>query len=49
VHYNFVTREEMEKMIGQNAFVEHAEYSGNHYGTSKAAVRKVVEDGRVWA
>jgi guanylate kinase len=37
----------MEKLIADSAFVEHAEYSGNHYGTSKAAVRKVIGDGRV--
>lgn len=31
--YYFVTREEMLKAIGDNEFVEHAEFSGNLYGT----------------
>ena len=31
--YYFVTREEMKKAIDNNEFVEHAEFSGNIYGT----------------
>ena len=33
VEYFFVSREEMQKAIENNEFVEHAEFSGNMYGT----------------
>ncbi|XP_029444155.1 guanylate kinase isoform X2 [Rhinatrema bivittatum] len=39
--YHFVTREEMEKAIKAGEFLEYAEFSGNMYGTSKAAVHSV--------
>ncbi|XP_013908453.1 PREDICTED: guanylate kinase [Thamnophis sirtalis] len=31
--YHFVTREEMQKEVDAGEFVEHAEFSGNIYGT----------------
>ena len=31
--YFFVTREEMQRAIDNDEFIEHAEYSGNMYGT----------------
>jgi guanylate kinase len=31
--YYFVTRNEMEKAIANGEFIEHAEFSGNLYGT----------------
>ncbi|XP_020854800.1 guanylate kinase isoform X2 [Phascolarctos cinereus] len=39
--YHFVTREEMQRDIDAGQFIEHAEFSGNMYGTSKAAVQAV--------
>jgi len=33
VDYYFVTREDMTRAIANNEFVEHAEFSGNLYGT----------------
>ena len=33
VEYFFVSHEEMQKAIENNEFVEHAEFSGNMYGT----------------
>lgn len=47
VHYNFVTREEMEKAIAMGEFIESAVFGGNMYGTSKEAVRKVQNAGKV--
>jgi guanylate kinase len=32
--YHFVSREEFQRLAAQDAFVEHAEYAGNLYGTS---------------
>ena len=34
-------------MIGEDAFVEHAVFGGNRYGTSKAAIRDVAATGRI--
>ncbi|XP_067330150.1 guanylate kinase isoform X1 [Channa argus] len=39
--YHFVTRELMQAGIDNGEFVEYAEFSGNMYGTSKAAVQDV--------
>lgn len=47
VAYNFVTRESMEAAIVRNEFIEHAEVYGNLYGTSFAAVKRLVDEGRV--
>ncbi|AWP10926.1 putative guanylate kinase-like [Scophthalmus maximus] len=40
--YHFTTREAMEEGISQGEFIENAEFSGNMYGTSKAAVEDVL-------
>ncbi|MBN3290137.1 KGUA kinase, partial [Polypterus senegalus] len=39
--YHFVTRDVMQKGISSGEFIENAEFSGNMYGTSKAAVHDV--------
>ncbi|CAG5896606.1 unnamed protein product [Menidia menidia] len=39
--YHYVTREEMQAGINNGDFIENAEFSGNLYGTSKAAVQAV--------
>jgi guanylate kinase len=45
--YYFVTREEMIKLIDQDEFLEHTQFFGNMYGTSKKAVQDVLSSGRV--
>eukprot|EP00096_Caligus_rogercresseyi_P000561 TRINITY_DN1101_c0_g1_i3.p1 TRINITY_DN1101_c0_g1~~TRINITY_DN1101_c0_g1_i3.p1 ORF type:complete len:200 (-),score=69.78 TRINITY_DN1101_c0_g1_i3:372-971(-) len=49
--YHFVSREEMEAMKTRGDFIENAEFSGNLYGTSFAAVEAVAstenEGGKV--
>ncbi|OLL22246.1 Guanylate kinase [Neolecta irregularis DAH-3] len=45
--YHFVTREEFAQLVTQNAFIEHAEFSGNLYGTTIAAVQAVAKDGKI--
>ncbi|XP_008432514.1 guanylate kinase [Poecilia reticulata] len=39
--YHYVTREAMQAAINNGEFIENAEFSGNLYGTSKAAVQAV--------
>ncbi|MDY4070072.1 MAG: guanylate kinase, partial [Lachnospiraceae bacterium] len=39
-------REEFERRIGQDGFVEHAEYCGNYYGTPRDYVESQLEAGR---
>lgn len=45
VHYNFVTREQFEKLIKENGYLEYAEYCDNYYGTPKKAVEDMLDDG----
>lgn len=40
VNYNFVSREEFERMIADDELLEYAQYVGNYYGTSL----KVIQD-----
>ena len=42
--YYFVTRKEFQELKERNAFLEWAEFSQNMYGTSVAAVEKVLQD-----
>ncbi|SDA21033.1 guanylate kinase [Ruminococcus sp. YE71] len=46
VTYFFKTREQFEQMIAEDAFLEHAEFSGNCYGTPKAPVEENLAEGR---
>uniref|UniRef100_A0A3Q3LTN0 guanylate kinase n=1 Tax=Labrus bergylta TaxID=56723 RepID=A0A3Q3LTN0_9LABR len=39
--YHFVTREAMQTRIENGDFIEHTEFSGNMYGTSKEAFQDV--------
>ncbi len=43
VDYNFVTVEQFKKLIEEGAFIEWAQFSGNYYGTTIAAVKKVAD------
>lgn len=40
VHYHFVSVEEYDRLVAENAFLEHATVHGNYYGT----LRKPIED-----
>ena len=44
--YFFKTTEEFEQMIKDNAFVEHACYVGNYYGTPKKYVQEQLAEGK---
>jgi guanylate kinase len=47
VDYYYITMEEFEKMIEEKAFVEHAKFGGNRYGTSKRTIGELTASGRV--
>ncbi|KAK9468687.1 P-loop containing nucleoside triphosphate hydrolase protein [Lipomyces arxii] len=46
ISYNFVDRAAFDKLIADNAFLEHAEFSGNCYGTTIKAVQEVATKGK---
>lgn len=48
-NYHFVEREKMIEAIDNNEFLEHMEFSGNIYGTSKKAISDVLRSGRICA
>ena len=45
VHYHFLTREQFLRWIEEDAFLEHAEYIGNFYGTPKRYVDEAMDRG----
>jgi guanylate kinase len=45
VDYNFVSREQFEKMIASGEFLEHAEVFGNFYGTHAGDATRGLESG----
>ena len=46
VDYFFVSKLEFERMRERGEFLEHAEVYGNHYGTSRAVVDRLMADGK---
>ena len=45
INYYFVSINEFEEMIKQNAFVEHAMVFDNHYGSSSQLIREKLDEG----
>lgn len=45
VHYFFISDEEYDRLIAEDAFVEHAEVHGHRYGTLRSQVNKALEQG----
>lgn len=45
--YNFTTKEAFLELVAQNGFIEHAQFGGNHYGTSVQAVKDVADKSRI--
>ncbi len=46
ITYYFVTKEEFEKKIKENGFLEYAQYNENYYGTPKANIEKQLNEGK---
>ena len=46
MHYFFISKEEFEKMIQENSFLEYAKYSENYYGTNKKFVDEKISEGK---
>ncbi len=46
VTYHFLSREEFEKRIKENDFLEYVEYCGNYYGTPKSEIVKNLSSGK---
>ncbi|KAJ2375182.1 guanylate kinase, partial [Coemansia sp. RSA 2603] len=44
--YHFLTRDEFLAAIERKEFIEHAEFSGNMYGTTVQAVKDVADSGK---
>lgn len=45
INYNFVSREEFERMITAGELLEHTQYQGNYYGTSLKILQEKLEAG----
>ncbi len=45
INYYFVSIDEFEEMIKNNAFVEHATVFDNHYGSSTELIREKLDEG----
>lgn len=45
VNYNFVPRQEFERMIADQELLEYAQYVGNYYGTSLKAIQEKLDAG----
>lgn len=45
-HYYFVERADFQRQVAAGTFLEHAEVHGNLYGTSRATVQSLLDEGR---
>ena len=46
VHYHFISDEEYDKLLAEDAFIEHASVHGHRYGTLKSEVYNRMERGQ---
>ncbi len=44
--YHFMSRAEFARLVDQDAFLEHAEFAGNRYGTLGSELDRIVSGGR---
>ncbi len=46
IHYHFISRDQFDRMRGEDEFLEWAEVHGNFYGSPRAPVEAVLAQGR---
>jgi guanylate kinase len=46
-YYYFVKLEDFEDLISKEGFVEHAQFGGNRYGTSREMIERLTKEGKV--
>lgn len=46
VHYHFISEEEYDRLLAQDAFLEHASVHGHRYGTLKSEVYARIDRGQ---
>jgi guanylate kinase len=45
IDYHFLSREEFDRKVGEQDFVEHADYAGRSYGTLRSELEDRVREG----
>ena len=46
VHYNFINKEQFEKMIEENLFLEHEDDHGDGYGTALSSLEQYIDNNK---
>lgn len=46
IHYHFLTRDDFEQKIKENAFLEYAQFCDNYYGTPLAPIEEHLAQGQ---
>ncbi len=46
VNYHYISKEEFEKRIGEDYFLEWENYVGNYYGTPKKPIEEAMKNGK---
>ena len=46
VHYHFVSEDEYQRLVDDNAFLEHAKVHANFYGTLRQPVEEMMAEGK---